>query len=103
MTTMLERTVYQRPLTLAETGSEQIEGYVFQVCGRRLDVVWTEDDTRYDPDDDPSLPLTVQAQTLRVVNKSGNETWLDDGDDGVTDGQITILVGGSPLYLEYNP
>ena len=103
MTNMLERTVYQRPLTLAETGSEQIEGYVFQVCGRRLDVVWTEDDTRYDPDDDPSLPLTVQAQTLRVVDKSGNETWLDDGDDGVADGQITILVGGSPLYLEYNP
>lgn len=103
MTTMLERAVYQRALTLAETGSEQIEGYVFQVCGRRLDVVWTEDDTRYDPDDDPSLPLTVQAQTLRVVDKSGSETWLDDGDDGVADGQITILVGGSPLYLEYNP
>jgi hypothetical protein len=103
MAAMLERAVYQRPLTLAETGSEQIEGYVFQVCGRRLDIVWTEDNTFFDPDDDPSLPLTVQAQTLRVVDKFGNETGLDDEDDGVADGQITTLVGGSPLYLEYNP
>lgn len=103
MTAMLERAVYQRSLTAAETGSEQIEGYVFHVCGQRLDVVWTEDDTPYDPDDDPSLPLTVQAQALRVVDKSGNETLLNDEDDGVADGQITILAGGSPLYLEYNP
>lgn len=103
MTAMLDGALYQRPLTLAETGSEQIEGYVFQTCGRRLDVVWTEDDTPYDPDDDPSLSLTVQAQTLRTVDKFGNGTWHNDGDDGVADGQITILVGGSPLYLEYNP
>jgi streptogramin lyase len=103
MTTMLSRALYQRPLTLAETGSEQVEGYVFQVCGGRLDVVWTEDDTYLDPDDNPILPLTVQAQTLRVVDKFGVGTWLNDADDGVADGQITILVGGSPLYLEYNP
>ena len=103
MTAMLGRAVYQRPLTLTETGSEQIEGYVFQVCGRRLDVVWTEDDTPYDPNDDPSLPLTVQAQALHVVDKFGNETSYTDGSDGVTDGWLTVLVGGSPLYLEYNP
>jgi len=103
MTAMLARASYQRPLTLAETGSGQIEGYVFQVCGQRLDVVWTEDDTRYNPDDDPSLPLIVPAQTLRVVDKFGNEAWHNDGDDGVADGRITIQVGGSPFYLEYNP
>jgi hypothetical protein len=100
MTRMLGEAVYQRPLTLAETGSEQIKGYTFsQACGGRLDVVWTEDGTPYDPGDDPWLLLTVHASTLRVTDKSGNEFWTSD--DG--DGRITVLVGGSPLYLEYNP
>jgi hypothetical protein len=103
MTGMLDRSIYQRSLTLAETGSEQIEGYVFTVGGQRLDVVWTEDDSLTVPADDPALPLTVQAQTLRVVDKFGNRTWYNDGGDGVYDGWITVIVGGSPLYLEYNP
>lgn len=103
MTAILDRAFYERPLTPGETGSDQIEGYVFQVCGRRVDVVWTEDDTHGNPDDDPVLPLTVQAHTLRVVDELGNNTWYDDEDDGKADGRITILVGGSPLYLEYNP
>ena len=101
---MLGGAVYQRPLTLAETGSEQIKGYTFsQACGGRLDVVWTEDSTPYDPDDDPWLPLTVNASTLRVIDKSGDEFWTSDQSDGVADGRITVLVGGSPRYLEYNP
>ena len=103
MTDMLAGAIYQRSLTPAETGSSQVEGYAFQVCGKRLDVVWTEDDTPYDTGDDPSLPLTVQAQTLRVVDKFGNYVWHDDADDGKVDSQITITVGGSPIYLEYNP
>ena len=101
-TAMLGQTTYQRPLTPAETGHVQIKGYVFQDCGRRLDVVWTEDGTPYDTYDDPALPLTVQAQALRVVDKFGTETWYTDEGDGVLDGRITITVGGSPLYLEYN-
>ncbi len=103
MTGMLEDASYERALTIAETGSEQIEGYVFRVYGQRIDVVWLEDDTPYNGDDDPMLPLTVQAQTLRVTDKHGNATWLNDGDDGTVDGRITIQVSGSPLYLEYNP
>jgi len=103
MSNMLRDAVYQRPLTLAETGSDQIAGYVFQLCNQRIDVVWTEDDTPYDPNDDPVLPLTVQAETLRVVDKVGNETFYGNENDGVADGQITVYVGGSPLYLEYNP
>ena len=103
MTEMLGGAVYQRQLTPAETGSSQTEGYVFQVCDKRLDVVWTEDDTPYDTSDDPWQPLTVQAKTLRVVDKSGNDLWYDDADDGKVDGRITITVGGSPVYLEYNP
>jgi len=38
-----------------------------------------------------------------VVDKFGAETRYADGDNGVLDGRITITVGGSPLYLEYNP
>jgi hypothetical protein len=103
MTEMLDGAMYQRPLTLAETNSAQIEGYVFQAYGDQLDVVWTEDDTPYDADDDPWLPLTVQASTLRVVDKFGNDIWYDDEGDGKIDGRVSILVGGSPLYLDHNP
>jgi hypothetical protein len=100
---MLAGAVYQRPLTSAEAGSDQVEGYVFQACGGRLDVAWTEDGTLYDPNDDPVRPLIVRAQTVRVVDKFGNEIWYDDADDGKADGRTIVSVGGSPLYLEYDP
>ncbi len=102
MTIALEDAVYQRRLTLAETGDERIEGYVFETCGGRLDVVWTEDDTPYDTDDDPVLPLAIKASSVRVVNKFGSETVRYDADDGARDGQTTVWVGGSPVYLEYD-
>jgi len=103
MTAMLGRAHYQRALTPTVTGSDQLVGYVFQRGGRRMDVVWTEDDTPYDPDDDPVLPLTVSVASLRVLDKFGDETWVNDDDYGTADGRITIAVGGSPLYLEYYP
>lgn len=103
MTEILGSAHYQRALTPAETGSDQLVGYVFDRRGHRLDVVWTEDSTWYDPDDDPWLPLTVYAETLRVIDKFGYESWMEDEDDGSDDGQIVVQVGGSPLYLEYNP
>jgi hypothetical protein len=103
MTSMLRRATYQRPLSSAETGSEQIEGYVFDVDGRRLDVAWTEDDTPFDPDDDPWLPFSASASTVRVVDKFGSELWLEDASDGIADGKVTLQVGGSPLLLEYHP
>ncbi len=101
-TAMLRGAVYRRPLTSTETGDERIEGYVFQTCAGRLDVVWVEDDTPYDTDDDPSLPLTVSASSLRVVRKFGHETEYRDDGDGVVDGKITVQVSGSPLFLVYN-
>lgn len=97
MTAMFAGARYVRSLALAETGSSKIEGYVLTSgSGRRLDVVWTEDQTYFDPNDDPQLPLVVNARQLRVVDKSGRETWLFSAT-----GQITVTVGGSPLYLEY--
>ncbi len=97
MASMLAGVEYQRGLTLSETGSSKIEGYVFTASrGCRLDVVWTEDQTHFNPSDDPQLPLVVDARLLRAVDKYGNETWLTS-----TTGKITVVVRGSPLYLEY--
>ena len=103
MTSMLHRATYQRTLTLAETGSNQIEGYVFDVGGQRLDIVWTNDSTPFNADDDPELPFSANASTLWVSDKFGSRVLLDDAHDGVIDGKVTLLVGGSPLFLEYNP
>ena len=103
MTGMLTGAYYQRALAPVETGSDQLVGYVFKRRGHRLDVVWTEDNTWYDADDDPWLPYTVQAETVLVIDKFGNEQMAWDLDDGHNDGRITVNVGGSPLYLVYNP
>ena len=97
MTALLAGAEYQRSLAQAETGSSQIEGYVFTAGnGHRLDVVWTEDQTYFNSGDDPQLPLVVNARQLRLVGKYGNETWLNSAT-----GRITVVVRGSPLYLEY--
>jgi hypothetical protein len=67
-----------------------------------LDVVWTEDDTPYVTGDDPVLPLPVGATSVRVVGKLGSETIYRDAQDGDIDGQTTVWVGGSPVYLAYD-
>jgi hypothetical protein len=103
MSTMLGEARYERTMAASETGSEQLVGYTFTRAGRRLDIVWTEDGTDRDPSDDPLLPLTVEAEVLRVVGRFGNETWLRDENDGLDDGRITVIVGGSPLFLEHYP
>jgi len=104
MTSMLSFTSYQRPLSLAETGSGQIEGYVFVRGTKRIDVVWVNDVKPLDPSTDaPSLPLVMSAQRLRVTDKYGVTYLVSDIDDGVLDGGVEISVDGSPLYLEYNP
>jgi len=107
MTEMLGPAQYQYVVTstIAITTTALTYDYVFRRLGRRLDVVWTEDEIAppYDPDDDPSVPFTVTAGSLRVVDKFGIETWLNDEDDGSADGRITVTVGGSPIYLEYYP
>jgi len=91
-----------RALTEAELGSSQIEGYRFQnISGRRVDVVWTIDDSRFDPDDDPVVDFSVNARTLNVIDKLGNEQAVYDATDGQADGKILLQLGGSPLFLEY--
>jgi hypothetical protein len=91
-----------RALTESELGSTQIEGYRFHnYLGRRVDVVWTTDDSRFDPDDNPVVDLTVNATMLNVTDKLGNEQMINDLVDGRADGKITLQLDGSPLFLEY--
>jgi hypothetical protein len=103
MTRMLTHACYRRRLTLAEVGDARIEGYVFETPRGRLDVVWTEDDTPYVAGDDPVVPVAVEASEIRVVDKLGRATEYGDVEDGAVDGQTTVEVGGSPLFLEYDP
>lgn len=103
MTRQLNRAIYQRTLTIAETGSAQMEGYIFQAGRHRIDVIWTEDSTWTNPNDDPWLPFTAVASRLQVADKFGNAWIYTDAEDGTTDQRITVLVGGSPLYLIYEP
>jgi hypothetical protein len=98
----LSGATYMRDLLEADTGSIRIEGYMFKSrFGRRLDVVWTTDDTPLDVEDDPIVTLNVNAGVLTVIDKVGNEWQVQDGDDGKIDGRVTLQVGGSPLFLEY--
>jgi hypothetical protein len=112
MTDMLASATYQRTLTAADTGTSEIEGYSFSVCGQRLDVVWTEGESWSSTNDDPEIQWKVPAESLRVTDKFGNiagckdndhDGLCRDNDDGKNDGRTTITVGGDPLFVEYNP
>jgi len=93
---------YVRQLTQADTGSTQIEGYSFENrFGRRVDVVWTTDNTLLNVWDNPVVTFRVRAATLNVIDKTGDEWHVQDADDGQTDGHVTLQLGGSPLFLEY--
>ncbi|MGC9350061.1 MAG: hypothetical protein ACP5JG_18115, partial [Anaerolineae bacterium] len=100
---MISGATYVQTMSAAQTGSLHIEGYTFtKLDGRRLDVVWTEDDTRYRPEDNPVLPFYASASSVKVTDKLGQ--WsevINDGDDGTVDGRVRITVTGSPLFLEY--
>jgi hypothetical protein len=98
MTELLGGSLYQRPLAV----SSPLEGYVFERRSGRMDVVWTNDATYEDGTDDPVVPYTASASSLQVIDKYGNETLVTDAQDGTVDGQVTVEVGGSPLYLIYN-
>jgi len=101
MTENLEGAHYMGPLDAAQLGSDSLVGYVFSNGDRRIDVLWTEDGTPYDPEDDPEVVFAAQGQAVRVADRLGNESLLQDADDGQVDGTVAVLVGGSPVYVEY--
>jgi hypothetical protein len=93
----LALTEYVRTLDPAETGSEQIEAYEFVSTddATRIVVAWTNDEHAY--------AMTLPVNELLMVTKYGEKVTIRDGDDGVVDGYVTVVVGPSPLYLRLSP
>lgn len=80
---------YDRPLSVNETGSSDIEGYLFS---NALRVVWTNSEV--------TREMYIYASQVHQTDKYGNSTIIYDGSDGVLDGRVKVTVGPSPIYLE---
>lgn len=95
LTSLLRTARYERPLSSEEIGGAPLEGYVLSWQGgsRRMDVLWTTDDT--------TLERRVTAAQLEIVDKYGQAHTIQDADDGQSDGLTTFQVGPSPIYVRY--
>ncbi len=94
---IMGRASFRRALSLDELGDPAMEGYQLTMPdGRDLYVLWSNDEiTR-----SVNLPLSQ----VRVTNLYGDLTvYVDDGEDGVEDGQCTLSVGPNPIYAEAVP
>jgi hypothetical protein len=112
LTAQLGPARYVRSLTEAETGSEDIEGYVFSVPGadgwERLDVMWYDcpEYQKHPPEDcspGASETMMVPASVLQITDLYGNSSIRYDASDGTIDGQIALEIGPNPIYVEYDP
>ncbi|HXF61076.1 MAG TPA: hypothetical protein VNK95_05635 [Caldilineaceae bacterium] len=96
----LQDAEFKATLTITETKHPDVEAYRF-----------------YDPSLDHTFYVawlnpvnTVQARPLQVAGETAHLYGLDnvlsafvrDADDGSTDGQVTVQVGGSPIYIVIN-
>ncbi len=95
LTSQLTNVRYDRTLTVEETGTAEIEGYVFVRDAQRVYVVWTNDDAQH--------TLDIAASEVERVDKYGVTDVLLDRADGVMDGVITVEIGPSPLFLAFEP
>jgi hypothetical protein len=88
---------YFRTLDHDETGTDQMEAYEFLTPSHstRIIVAWTNDELEH--------PLVLQTRQVISVAKHGEETIVDDIDDGVSDGRVELAVGPSPVYLRFKP
>ena len=93
----LGTTRFERQLTLAETGASEMEAYEFtdRVHNSMVYVAWL------DPIDTTDVrPLRLAAPQVTVRDIYGNSYIANDGDDGISDGWVTIPVSGRPVYVE---
>ena len=96
LTTQLAGARYVRALTVQETGTDAIEGYVLNRDMRQtIYVLWTNDGAIHSF----NLPVT----SIERVDKFGASAVVVDADDGTTDGIITLEVEPSPVYLKIGP
>jgi hypothetical protein len=89
--------------------SNPLEGYQFSVFGKRLDLVWYDCPLVKAPpiegpqDCDNVATWKIPAPRVGVIDKLGTRVIKTDSDDGSVDGKITLSVGSSPIYIDYNP
>jgi len=119
LTSLMRHARFVRAIPSNETGSAQIEGYVFSVPGSvgrtRLDVYWYDCPSMYTlsmyvnglPADCSSrAPLQIAASQVAKIDHMGNTVILNDASDGQVDGRVTLPNGGvdtNPIYIDYAP
>ena len=106
---------FERALTPAETGSPNLEGYMFTNYEgahgtERVDVIWYDCPSLIV--DTPDLPVdcldaavyTVPTAPVGVSDHLGGAMQiLADGSDGVLDGKVSLAIDRNPVYIHYNP
>lgn len=94
----LSTTHFVRTLSIAETGNNLMEVHLFNdnVFERTVYVAWLN---RVDTSAFSELRLPVKTATVKN-SITGNVFVINDGNDGVVDGFITVTVGANPLFIE---
>ena len=116
LATLFNAATYQRALAPAETGSSFIEGYVLTTPGatalKTWYVVWYDCSSlivtspTLPSDCGTRAPYKVRASRIGLYDQlDGPVTYLNDEDDGQTDGWVTIPGGidTNPIYIDFNP
>jgi hypothetical protein len=91
---------YVRVMESGEFKSDLIEGYIFfePKTATQILVAWSqggEEANNYEHE------MTIPTGQLTLVDKSGNQTVRYDGDDGLVDGSVQVVIGLSPVYLRF--
>ncbi len=88
---------YERALAPGKEGSDQIEGYEFDLrfSPDHTVVAWTNDGA--------SHVLMLETSRSTVTDTFGNVQTVLDGDDGAVDGRVHVSIGPSPVYVTFEP
>jgi virginiamycin B lyase len=95
LTNQLSGARYVRALTVGETGTTAVEGYVFELRGQVIYVAWTNDGWAH--------TMTITASKVEQVDKYGVSKAITDSADGVADSKIAVDVRPSPAYFRIEP
>jgi len=88
---------FDRVLTTAETGDDNLEVYRFvdYVADRITYIAWLNP-----IDTEEVAPLAIPAAQATLKDIYGASSSASDADDGATDGRVTVQVGGQPVYIQ---
>jgi hypothetical protein len=93
----IERATFVAALNIAETRDANLEVYQFTEAytGKRMFVAWVNP-----VDTNETRPLNVAGSMATLYSKENVlQGVVRDGDDGMQDGQLTVHIGGSPIYV----